>query len=502
MAIQNPSSLYSGGQGILRDNVVDYVTAIENRRKAQEDALDKYYGNLPMTVNAKGVRDQEIPILHEAKNKIQQYWMANRDEIRKGNTPAAYNYGKMFREAQGLVQESKNRASTADKLAKLRGNPKYDYIFRDPKLIEQIDLHERPIGTEGAIGINFDQITLPPPPFDQQKYRQGLADIKPEYDITYEPNPQDKFSKFEVKTPKLNEEQLKRVAQYAATELYNNPSFADEIKFKIKGDPNIAPILQKTFQDKFGRGIENDADLATAYTLNTLPFPIQRKPVSDYKAKKDYELKQAFKKMDYADDLIRGRMDKANKLKKLYYDYTQSGGENNTEGIVTKYINLLKDGAESYKYVTINGQKFGEGKFISPSVTVADKLSVTRDSDDLKYSETVRPDAIYLTDDGKTAIPVRFKRDSEGKVMKSPTGATQLDNRGFNPIPIPNLRVEISKDIIAKKNQGEEVIDEFTVDDPEVRESFKAIESENKSGSTTTNGKQPKISKWDKYIKN
>lgn len=285
--IINPSNLYSGQQGILRDNVVDYVTKLELQKRAKDEALDKYYQGLPNTVNDKGVRDQEIPILHEAKNKIQNYWMVNRDAIRKGNTPEAYNYGKMFREAQGLVQESKNRAATAEKLSKLRGNPKYDYIFRSPKLIEQIDAHERPIGTDGAQGINFDQITLPPAPFDQQKYRQGLKDIKPEYDITYETNPQDKFSKFEVKTPKLNKEQLDKVTQYAATELYNNPSFESEIKDKIKTDAALAPALHKVFTEKFGRDIQSDADLATAYTLNTLPFPTERKAVKDVKAVMD-----------------------------------------------------------------------------------------------------------------------------------------------------------------------------------------------------------------------
>lgn len=483
MAIINPSSLYSGGQGILRDNVVDYVTALENKKRAREDALDKYYGGLPMTVNAKGVRDQEIPILHERKNAIQQYWMQNRDAIRKGNTPEAFNYGKMFREAQGDVQYSTNRTATSKKLAEWRKDPKKAFIFRDPNFIERVRRHELPINDPESQAINIDELPISAPPFDLPKYRQGLKDIKPEYDIAYELNPQDKFSKFEVKTPKLNQEQKNRVVQYAASQLYNDPSFEDEIKLRVKEDPNLAPVLQQKFQKEFGRDISSDADLATAYTLNTLPFPTERKLVSDYKAKKDFELKQAFKKMDYADNLIKGRMDKANKLKKLYYDYTQSGGANDTEGIVTKYINLLKDGSEPYKYVTINGQKFGEGKFISPSVTVSDRLSVTRDTEDGKFTETVKPDAIYLTNDGKTAIPVRFKRDKEGKVIKSPTGATQLDNRGFNPIPVPNLRVEISKDIIAKKNQGEEVIDEFTVDDPEVRESFKVIESGSESSS-------------------
>jgi len=497
--LQNPSNLYSGGQGILRDNVVDYVTNLELKKRAREDALDKYYGGLPQTVNDKGVRDQEIPILHEAKNRIQQYWMQNRDDIRKGNTPAAFNYGKMFREAQGLVQESKNRAATAEKLAKLRGNPKFDYIFRDPKLVEQIDMHERPVGAEGATGINFDQITLPPPPFDQQKYRQGLKDIKPEYDITYEANPQDKFSKFEVKTPKLNQEQKNRVVQYAASQLYNDPSFEDEIKVKVKSDPTLAPALQKRFQAEFGRDISSDADLATAYTLNTLPFPTERKMVSDFKAKKDYEFKQGLQKLGASDAYIRARMKLADGYKKNFLKFKNAQSQEEEQGIVTKIIDdqfnnsdLKYDGA-----FNVEGRDFGKGRFVQPTVGIVDKYTV-----DKGFATEKKPDMFYMTEDKKFVIPAKIQRNEDGSPKRNANGSIKWSADGFAPVPIQNYRTEIAKEVISKKNQGSEVIDEFLLGDENPQE-YEMIMSniEKVPNPENVKIKEGKTSKWDKYRK-
>lgn len=470
MALQNPNSLYSGGQGILRDNTVDYVTALENKKRAKDEALDKYYSTLPMTVNAKGVRDQEIPILHEAKNRIQQYWMMNRDSIKKGNTPEAYNYGKMFREAQGLVQESKNRAATADKLAKLRGNPKYDYIFRNPQLIEQIDLHERPIGTEGATGINFDQITLPPPPFDQQKYRQGLKDIKPEYDIRYDRNPADSLTNIEVKTPKLNAEQLKRVSQYAASELYNNPSFEDEIKSRVKNDPMLAPTLQKVFQDKFGRPIENDADLATAYTINSLPFPEERKVVPNALAKKNYDFELWKKKNGITFGQRKELAQQQHEYQKaMKYGYDNQWLDQNWENLKanptgTLVVTRADGNKEEFKVLGVSNvyKKFFE-------------------------SQGYEPDDVIIDPKGNVSGVIYQRDEKDGKIIKSEATGNRPIVQSVIPVKMSEKQAKIyyGKSI----SSGKDLTGEIGTPD------------EQKILSESTNEKS-KTSKWDKYKKN
>ncbi len=164
MPLVNNPNLFTAGNVNLHSPYFQYVLQSQAHKQAKDEALDKYYGNLPNTINEQGVRDIDIPVLHQQKDAIQQYYMQNRDAIKKGNTPEAFNMGKMFREAQGIVQESKNRSNTSNKIAQLRGNPKNDYVFRDPTLIDKIQSHDLPVNDPSGKAIDFNQLTLPPAP--------------------------------------------------------------------------------------------------------------------------------------------------------------------------------------------------------------------------------------------------------------------------------------------------------------------------------------------------
>lgn len=311
MALINPRTLYTGGDVAL--DSTPYRVAYQRQqqiKQAREDALDKYYQNLPNTVNDKGVRDQEIPVINNAKDQLQQYWMQNKDAIKKGNTPQNYNYQKMIRDIQGVIQESKNRAATSAKIATLRGNPKYDYIFRDPKLVEQIQAHDEPIGADGSTGINFNQLTLPPAPFDQQKYLgnfTGQHAIKPTNEITYQPIDGDRFNRTQISTPKLSSDDLNKIHISASTELANNPSFEKYLKENVLNDEVKTAALSKLFQEKYGHPVQDESDVAAAYTLSQLPFNPQTKVVKNDEG--------AFAAKDaqwYAHNAVTDRQHKAN----------------------------------------------------------------------------------------------------------------------------------------------------------------------------------------------
>ncbi len=59
MATVNPNNLYSGGQVVLDSTPyrIDYQRQ-QAKRAAADEALDKYFQNLPNTINDKGLRDQ------------------------------------------------------------------------------------------------------------------------------------------------------------------------------------------------------------------------------------------------------------------------------------------------------------------------------------------------------------------------------------------------------------------------------------------------------------
>ena len=69
MALINPNNLYSAGNVVLDSNPYMRVALQARERKAaREEAVDKYYQNLPNTLNDKGLRDQEVPIVSGLKN--------------------------------------------------------------------------------------------------------------------------------------------------------------------------------------------------------------------------------------------------------------------------------------------------------------------------------------------------------------------------------------------------------------------------------------------------
>lgn len=282
MALVNPPGLFS--EGNVRLNPLPYVNIAiqrEQRKQAKNEALDRYYQTLPSTINDKNVRDQEIEGLNEYKKKIFEYGVTNKEALRKGDGAAILGLDKLFREANMYAQESRNRTATAEKLAKLRGNPKYDYIFKDPTIIDKIDAHERPIGTEGAQGINFDQITLPPPPFDPVKHVSGIP-VKPNpAPPTYQEIPGDKFNRLEITGKQFSPEDLNAVHVYAQTQLDNNPSFEKQIKEHVQTNPKIAAQMADVFQRNYGHPIETDDDLAAAYTLSMMDLKPTQKVVAN-----------------------------------------------------------------------------------------------------------------------------------------------------------------------------------------------------------------------------
>lgn len=311
--LQNPAGLYTAG--VVDLNPLPYMQMAERaraRKEARQQAVDQYYQKLPETINEKGVRDQEIPVINEAKNQLQKYWIENKDAIRKGNTPEAYNYGKMIRDVGGVAQESKNRTATAVKLAQLRGNPKYDYIFRDPKLIEKIAKHEATIGTPESEGIVFDQLTLPPAPFDRSKYINSIK-IKPNpTEPVYKEIPGDKFKQLEVTGKAFSPEDLNALHITAQTEFENNPSFEKEIKENIQGNPEKAALMADIFQKNYGRPIKTEEDLAAAYTLSLMDLTSTQRIVPSGQAAFDYKRKAGMEDWD-----IKNRRTYAQSLEKI-----------------------------------------------------------------------------------------------------------------------------------------------------------------------------------------
>lgn len=290
MALINQSGMYNGSAPLNPLPYVNIAIQARQRKQAREDAIDKHFHDLPNTINDKGVRDQEIEGLNTMKNDIYSFGQKNKEALRNpklDNGAAQFTLQKKFRDASTYAQESKNRTATALKLAQLRGNPKYDYIFRDPKTIDKIAAHEAPVGLQGSQAINFDQLTFPPPPFDPVKHISGLK-VKPNpIAPTYQDIPGDKFNRLEITGKQFSPEDLNSIHVYAQTQLENNPSFEKHIKDNIETNPKIAAQMADLFQKNYGHPIESEADVAAAYDLSLRDLTPTQKVVANRQAISD-----------------------------------------------------------------------------------------------------------------------------------------------------------------------------------------------------------------------
>ena len=282
MALINPSNLYSGEAE--RFNSQPSVTLAANlmaKRQAREDALDKYYSGLPNTINDKGVRDIDIPVIHQKVGEMQQYYMQNKAQIQQGTTPEAYYYSKMFREASAITQESINRSKTALKIGELKKNPKFAYIFNDPTLFDKIAAHEKSVTEAGTQAINFDQLTLPPEPVNYPKFIKEMGgDLKYNTGVPQvAPHPTDKNLQVETISPELGNDAKEVLKTRAIVALHNNPSFAMDVD-KLQSNSTSMVQMNDVYKKAFGKPISTDPngefdknELATAYTLSLLPPP-------------------------------------------------------------------------------------------------------------------------------------------------------------------------------------------------------------------------------------
>ena len=99
--LQNPEHLYSGGTVSFNPfPYVKYAEDLRARRQAREDAIDKYYRELPNTINDKGVRDQEIPLINQYRDAIFQFGLKNKEALRNpklDNGAAQFQLNKLMR---------------------------------------------------------------------------------------------------------------------------------------------------------------------------------------------------------------------------------------------------------------------------------------------------------------------------------------------------------------------------------------------------------------------
>lgn len=280
MALVNPSSLYSGAAQVFNNAPhLAFQARLLAQEQAKHDALDNYYRRLPLTINEKGVRDQEREPIANGMNAIKQYYIQNKDKLKNGDQAAEYNYEKMIREQQDLVGRSQNAGLTSMHVGKLKYSPNTAYMFQSPDVIKQLAAHELPVTDPNHVEFDMDTFVAPPKPYDRTTYFKNFSQLKGNDNKKIIPN--GNGTETVVNTPTYEKPQKDFVLSVAADKYLHDPSFTKMVDTDL-GAADVTNPLNADFKQHFGHDIQTPIDLATAYTFNGLkPQPITQKVQAD-----------------------------------------------------------------------------------------------------------------------------------------------------------------------------------------------------------------------------
>lgn len=500
MALINPSNLYSAGQVVF--DSTPYARIAEQRRAKQQaldDTLYKYYSELPNKINPAGLRTIDHDGLNKRLENIRDFGMQNMKEIVRGGA-AKQKIDAMFQDAKQYVNQSKDVGLFQTKTGADYFKGKHRPRARDLEIMAAID---KPIddpehykNADIKQPYSYNDFSIAAPDFDGNRQSQFdkalLGGIKPQvlkdskrrYDI-------DTFET--IDELKYRPEDVFNIAKRAAENIKGDMSALNFYEDQLD-NPDAVKKASEALSKMAGVQVLAETAEQMAAGLKADQFinfskEDRRKNVNAINQYKAEQTTLAYKRrlaaLGFNDKLIKGRMDKANNLRKDIIKFRSTNDAAEQEGIINKHIE--KSSSKPIAWADVNGERYGEGRFYEPTVSVAQKLSVyggkDKDGNDIWFT----PDAYFIPKDKTKAVPVKFKRDANNKILKSEAGNTLLERTPMKAIPYQNLRVEITKEFIPKKNQGSEIIDEYVGDkDPDYEYSVEHIERGSNQGSSSS----------------
>ena len=465
MALVNPSGLYNSTPALNPLPYVNIALQARQRKQAREDAIDKYYTDLPNKINDKGVRDQEIPVINSLKTQMSDYYVKNKAAINNPNLDngaARHGLDLLFRKTDATAAESKNRLKTDLQLGKWRFNKEKEYIFKNPNFIKIHEAHTLPIGTEGSQSIDIASLDVPPKPLDLNSVRKDLKQFKySEGTPTVTEHPTDKTLEVVTSNPIFKDEDKKSLYDYGATRLHSDPSFEEFIKNGLPNTgllPNLVEIAKKQFGVKDATEI-SDEDLAAAFLYSQLPTSqTKAKVIPSFTNREAGKIAAAKDKAYLNDALIRGRMKLAQSYKMAYKDYTAGVDAAQDEKVLNTFLrNTIGSGVVGN--VELGGEKIN-GVFADLPKDISKKyVANVTDPSDPKYTIEKEPDSWFFTEDNKFAIPLYYEDPSK-------KSGNLITNPNQKPVSMQNIKVDLAKLLLGQKQRGGEVIDQFDVSEP------------------------------------
>lgn len=209
------------------------------KRKAQEDALDKYFSDFAGKLTTTGMRQQDIPGFLKRKDELMKEGIARKDEIAKGGL-AKQEFSSKFDNLFGDIERSKQAAKLQYDLAqaKQKGDlneddfPTLDAISRS---IYEDAHYKDPVTKETYSFADFSPAVNLPDTSKQASYwsavSQGYTPKLKEYEkdergnIVYKPTMPGSFTRVAKFNEKFSDDQIVGMANRAANFTSADKSF-------------------------------------------------------------------------------------------------------------------------------------------------------------------------------------------------------------------------------------------------------------------------------------
>jgi|SRR6185503_521697 len=351
MAVHNPSNLYTFGAVELNSqpSVNIYAQHLQ-RKQAREEALDAYEMNRINRMNEQGVRDIDRPGLDAKVIDMKTYYKANKDKIRKGGTPEAYNYEKMFRDTLGGVSKSKNATARAETFNKIRlERQKLGRNTPEDWFNEYTQHEDTPIWDE-----KFSELDLPKfmsqnqVKYDPKKTIDLFKDIKRTPGAArFENIPGDKFNRMKYVDEEFDIGARQTIAARAHDLYDSNDGFAMSVQEDFN-NPVTRGRLEKDFFNAFGTQPQSMSDYAAAKVFQELQPTVTGKPqkVELWQEKQDYL--QKFKQSNIRLGLFLRGVSPNTPFDLSSYTVTDDGQYDITQPLKGVALNRTKQGTSLY----------------------------------------------------------------------------------------------------------------------------------------------------------
>lgn len=280
--LHNPEGLYSGGS--VSVNALPYARlAMEARARnqAREGALDKYYNQLPDTINDKGVRDVEVPVINEYKKKIFEYGVKNRDALKKGDGAAKLGLDQLFREAQSVARLSQNAAKNDLEAGKFFLEKNNQFALNNDEYIKDHQRSLLPVNHPDYKALDLQKYATDRP-FNEAAFTKDIkAKIPYSEKVVREVDKTDPNYEIVTTLPVLNEKAKAMMVSDAADRIHTDPVFKKKIQTDLAGTGQLQGLVQIA-QEQFGLKDPTeitDELLAAAYTYSKLPIGVTKEKV-------------------------------------------------------------------------------------------------------------------------------------------------------------------------------------------------------------------------------